>query len=251
MKEWIIGRNAVYETLRAGRRSFYRLWISEQTHPNERLDEIERLGEQRGLEAEAIREGQISAFGEDHQGVALQVGAYPYVDIEDILKAAEQKSEPLWVLILDQLQDPQNLGSLLRTAEAVGVHGVILPQKRTASVTPSVVRTSAGASEYLQIASMNLAQAIARIKRAGGWTVGLEAGANPSDPQQLPLTGPLALVVGSEGEGMRSLVRGSCDFLWSLPMRGQVSSLNAAVAGSVALYTTLFQRQAQPAAQVQ
>jgi 23S rRNA (guanosine2251-2'-O)-methyltransferase len=149
---------------------------------------------------------------------------------------ARQCGEPPFILILDVLQDPQNLGTLLRTAEAVGVHGVLLPLRHAATVTPAVVNASSGASEHLLIAQANLAQAITALKEAGLWVIGLEAGPGAQPPEQVRLDGALALVVGGEGSGMRDLVRKSCDMLLRLPMRGQVASLNAATAGSIALY---------------
>jgi 23S rRNA (guanosine2251-2'-O)-methyltransferase len=139
-------------------------------------------------------------------------------------------------LILDTLQDPQNLATLLRTAEGVGVHGVLLPLRRAAMVTPAVVSASSGASEHLLIAQMNLAQAIASLKEDSLWVVGLDQGPEALAPPQIRLDGAIALVVGNEGSGMRALVRSNCDFLMRLPMRGQIESLNAAVAGSIALY---------------
>ena len=138
--------------------------------------------------------------------------------------------------MLDLIQDIHNLGSLIRTAELVGVHSVVLPYRRTATVTPAVVSASSGACEHLLITQANLAQTIDRLKEAGLWVVGLEGSSPAQPPDEIDLTGPLAVVVGSEGEGMRKLVRESCDFLLRLPMRGQIDSLNAAVAGSVALY---------------
>ena len=140
------------------------------------------------------------------------------------------------MLILDALQDPQNLGTLLRTAECVGVHGVLLPLRHTATITPAVVNASSGASEHLLVAQVNLAQAIETLKEANVWVIGLDGGGRLSRSSGCAWMGALALVVGSEGQGLRSLVRNSCDVLVRLPMRGQVESLNAAVAGSVALY---------------
>jgi 23S rRNA (guanosine2251-2'-O)-methyltransferase len=165
------------------------------------------------------------------------------VDISDILDRASELHEDLFVLLLDVIQNPQNLGSLLRTAEAAGVHGVIIPQHRSAEVTPAVVTASAGASEHMLIAPMNIVQALEELKRENAWTVGLEGGEGSKPVETIPLTGPLALVVGNEGEGMRQLVRESCDYLMALPMRGHIESLNAAVAGSIAIYLVLFERQ--------
>ena len=175
--------------------------------------------------------------------MALEVSEYPYSNLLDMLERAERRKEPPFLLILDLLQDPQNLGTLLRTAEAVGVHGVLLPLRRTATVTPAVVHASSGACEHLLIAQLNLAQAIAALKGSNIWVIGLEGGTEAQEVSQVRLDGPLALVVGNEAEGMRSLVRSSCDVLMRLPMRGQIESLNAAVAGSVALYLALGQRE--------
>jgi 23S rRNA (guanosine2251-2'-O)-methyltransferase len=140
------------------------------------------------------------------------------------------------MLILDVLQDPQNLGTLMRTAEEVGIHGVLLPFRHTATVTPAVVNSSSGATEHLLIVQVNLAQAIEQLKEENIWVIGLEAGLEAQPLTKVRLDGPLALVIGGEGSGMRTLVRKSCDALVRLPMRGKVGSLNAAVAGSVALY---------------
>jgi 23S rRNA (guanosine2251-2'-O)-methyltransferase len=168
--------------------------------------------------------------------VAVEASPYIYSDLMEIVKIANRSGEAPFLLILDALQDPQNLGSLLRTAEVVGVHGVVLPLRQTATITPAVVNASAGASEHLRVAQANLAQTITALKEAGVWVIGLDAGPTARPPEKVRLDGPLALVVGSEGAGMRELVRKSCDLLLRLPMQGQVASLNAAVAGSIALY---------------
>jgi 23S rRNA (guanosine2251-2'-O)-methyltransferase len=184
----------------------------------------------------------------NHQGVALEVGEYPYSGVVDILEYAGQKGETPFVLILDSLQDPQNFGSLLRTAEGVGVHGVIIPLARTVQVTPAVVNASAGASEHLLIAQSNLAQAMESLKESDVWLVGLESHGEglgqPLDQQSdRHLGGALGLVVGSEGEGLHELTRKKCDILLQLPMRGRVESLNAAVAGSIGLYLAFLARE--------
>jgi 23S rRNA (guanosine2251-2'-O)-methyltransferase len=140
------------------------------------------------------------------------------------------------------IQNPQNLGTLLRTAEAVGVHGVLMPLARAVGVTPAVVTASAGASEHLLVASINLAQALETLKEEGAWVIGLEGGREAVPVEKVNLKGPLVLVVGSEGEGMRLLTRKSCDVLLKLPMRGQIESLNAAVAGSIVLYMAQMAR---------
>lgn len=236
MKEWLTGRNPVYEALQARRRQPFRLWVAQGAEEKGRLAEILGLAAARKLPMEHVPRARLDPLAANHQGVALEAGGYPYCDLADILERAVERQESPLVLILDTLQDPQNLGTLLRTAEAVGVHGVLLPYRRTATVTPAVVHASSGASEHLLIAQTNLAQAIVALKKEGLWIIGLESGAEANPPAEVQLDGPLALVVGSEGEGMRALVRNSCDFLLRLPMRGQIDSLNAAVAGSIALY---------------
>jgi 23S rRNA (guanosine2251-2'-O)-methyltransferase len=236
MKEWIYGRNAVSETLQANRRQPFRLWVAQGAQEKGRLAELIELCSQRKIPIERPPRQRLDAISDGSQGVALECSAYPYTGLADILELAAQRAEPPFLLILDTLQDPQNLGTLLRTAEIVGVHGVLLPLKQTVTVTPAVVNASSGASEHLLIAQANLAQAIAQLKAAGLWVVGLEGQEGASTPDQLRLDGPLALVVGSEGGGMRPLVRQSCDLLLRLPMKGRVESMNAAVAGSIALY---------------
>ncbi len=237
MKEWVYGRNAVYETLRAGRRRLYGLKLAEGVQPSPRLQEIQRLARDAKLQVQHVRRGELDGFIEGHhQGVALQAEEYPYAHMGQLLERANASGQPAFFLVLDTLQDPQNFGTLLRTAEAVGVHGVIIPQRRTATVTPAVVNASSGACEHLLIAQHNLAQAIDELKQEQVWVIGLDGGPQAQPLGRLKLDMPIALVVGSEGEGMRRLVRESCDALLRLPMRGQVESLNAAVAGSVALY---------------
>jgi 23S rRNA (guanosine2251-2'-O)-methyltransferase len=236
MSEWIVGRNPVYEALRAGRRQAVHLLVAQGTQEKGRLVQTLALCRQRKIPLEHAPRQRLDALGAGHQGVALQVGPYPYADLQDMLELAARRQEPPFILILDALQDPQNFGTLLRTAEAVGVHGVLLPLRQTVTVTPAVVSASSGASEYLLVTQINLAQAIETLKKEGLWVVGLEGGPAAQAVGQVRLDGALALVVGSEGEGMRSLVQASCDVLVSLPMRGQVESLNAAVAGSIALY---------------
>jgi 23S rRNA (guanosine2251-2'-O)-methyltransferase len=236
MKEWIWGRNPVFESLRAGRRLFYELRVARNLQEDKRVAEILQLAKRAKLPISQVPRDTLDQLSDHHQGIALQVNAYPYVDIASIMEKAKQKAEPLLILLLDTLKDPQNLGTLIRTADAVGVHGIVLPYRRTATVTPAVVRASSGASEHILITQANLAQTLAQLKEEGLWVVGLEGGDQAQPPDQVDLTGPLAVVVGSESEGMRQLVQNSCDFLLSLPMRGKVDSLNAAVAGSVALY---------------
>jgi len=243
MKEFIYGRNPVYETLRARRRDVFRLQVAEGVQDKGRLTEILALAAKRKIPVERVPRARLDKLSESHQGLALEASAYPYVALEDILENAKTRSESLFVLILDTLQNPQNLGTIIRTAEAVGVHGVLIPTHRSAEITPAVVSASAGASEHMLVAQANLAQAIVELKEANAWVVGLDESPDSKDPSEVRLDGPLAVVVGSEGEGIRPLVRQSCDFLLRLPMQGQIESLNAAVAGSVALYLAYLARR--------
>jgi 23S rRNA (guanosine2251-2'-O)-methyltransferase len=236
LKEWIVGRNPIYETLRAQRRTVYQLWLAEGVRSRGRLTDILHLADQLNVPTKRVPREQLDSLGDRHQGVTLEVSAYPYQTIYDILDYAKRRGDPPFILILDTLQDPQNLGTLLRTAEAVGVHGVLLPLRRTATVTPAVVSASSGACEHLLLAQVNLAQAIAILKDAGVWVAGLDAAEGAKRASQVDLNGSLAVVVGNEATGMRPLVRESCDFLVRIPMRGVIESLNAAVAGSIALY---------------
>ena len=236
MKEWITGRNPVYEVLRARRREVFRLWVAKGAEEKGRLAEVIQLARERMCPIEYVQRSQLDGLDETHQGVGLETSGYSYSDLVDILELAKARQEPLFVLILDVIQNPQNLGTLLRTAEAVGVHGVLLPFRHAAGVTPAVVNASSGACEYLRLAQLNLAQAIQTLKEEGAWVIGLEGGAGATPVEKARLDGPLALVVGSEGEGMRLLVRKSCDLLVRLDMVGKIESLNAAVAGSIALY---------------
>lgn len=240
--ELLYGRNGVTEALRARRRPLRRLVLAGGAREGGLKALIEEARRAKVAVAEVPREQIERAVpGVNHQGVMLEAGPYAYADADELLRA-EPEGGPLY-LILDQLQDPQNVGTLLRSAEAVGVTGVLIPEHRAAAITPAVVNASAGATEWLQIARVtNLARTLARLKERNVWVAGLEGvpGARPIDAADL--RGALAIVVGSEGAGISRLVRESCDFLVRLPMRGRIGSLNAAVAGSIALYAADRQR---------
>jgi len=244
MREWITGRNPVYEVFQARRRQIFRLLVAVGVDEKGRLSEVIAQAPKMKVSIERVPRQRLDNMGEGHQGVAVEVSEYPFSTLPDILNVALTRQEPLLVLFLDMLQNPQNLGTLLRTAEAAGVHGVVIPFRRAATVTPAVVHASSGATEHLLVAQMNLSQAIDAVKAEDAWVVGLEGGSGSRPLIEAPLTGPLALVVGNEGEGMRHLIREKCDFLGQLPMRGRVDSLNAAVAGSIALYLALQARLA-------
>jgi len=236
VSEWITGRNPVFEVLRARRRHIHRLWIAQGVKPQGHLEDILNLARSQQIPVEFVKRSDLDGIDPRNQAVALSTGGYPYSDLETIIAKAQTQSEPVFVLLLDQIQDPQNLGTLLRSAEAFGVHGVIMPPARSASVTPAVVNASSGATEMLQIAQHNIAQAMDRLKEVGGWMIGLEDNPEAQTPDNINLKGGVGLVIGNEGSGLRRLVRDKCDLLMRLPMQGQIDSLNAAVAGSIALY---------------
>jgi 23S rRNA (guanosine2251-2'-O)-methyltransferase len=234
--ETIYGRNPVYEVIRAGRRRVHKLQLAEGVQPRGNLRRALELAGSQGIPIETVGRAVLERIADNHQGIAAVVEKYPYSTAAEILEQAASRREPPLVLLLDALQDPQNLGTLLRTGEAVGVHGVIIPPRHSVGVTQAVVSASAGACEHLLIATENLARAIQTLKEAGLWIVGLENSPEAVPLGEADLGGPLGLVVGNEAEGMRRLVREGCDYLVRLPMRGRVESLNAAVAGSLALY---------------
>lgn len=179
----------------------------------------------------------------NHQGVAVEASAYPYVPLDELVLRVRRDAPPPLVLLLDQLQDPQNLGALLRTADAVGADGVVIPSRRSASVTPAAVRASAGAAEHVPVTVVtNLVRTLVRLRDTGLWFTGLEAAPDAPPYTDLDFRGPTGLVIGSEGTGLRRLVRESCDFLARVPLHGTVSSLNASVASAVVMYEVKRQR---------
>ncbi len=244
-RDILYGRHAVHESLRAGRRKPYKLMLAEGVRQTDIIGQIVSLAEQVGIQVERTERRDLDQIGNvHHQGVALETGEYPYIALDDVLIAARSHTVSPLLLLLDQIHDPQNVGSLLRTAEAVGVHGVVIQQRRAVGITPAVVHASSGAVEHLKIAQVtNLVNAIGTLKERDVWVAGLEAVPGAQRYDQADLKGPLAIVVGSEGEGLRRLVRERCDFMLQLPMHGQVTSLNASVAGSVVLYEVLRQRE--------
>jgi 23S rRNA (guanosine2251-2'-O)-methyltransferase len=246
MTELLYGRNAVREALRARRRRCKRLLVAAASHRGNILDDITTLARQARVPVETIERHLLDKRlrSVNHQGVLLETNAYPYADLDDCLSSPNKRNEPALLLLLDHIQDPQNLGTLLRTAEVVGVHGVVLPGRRAVGVTPAVVNASSGATEHLPIVMVsNLAQTIAQIQETGVWVAGVEDDPRATAYDQTDLVLPLGLVVGAEGPGLARLTRERCDFLVRLPMRGAITSLNAAVAGSIVLYHAWRQRE--------
>lgn len=238
MTEILVRRNTVLETLRGSRREIYRLWV--QKGLDRKLTApILAAAKERGVPINTADKQKLGHLAQDgrHQGVVLEVGPYPYSDVDDMLALAQERGEPPFLLLLDLLHGPQNIGSLLRTAEICGVHGVILQDRRAPDITPAVVQYAAGAAEYLLIAQVtNLVQTIRQLQENDVWIVGLDVDEDAQSLAQTDLNMPIGIVVGHEGSGMRRLVRNSCDIRLYLPQRGHVESLNAAVAGSILVY---------------
>ncbi|HHY36509.1 MAG TPA: 23S rRNA (guanosine(2251)-2'-O)-methyltransferase RlmB [Firmicutes bacterium] len=246
-EEIIEGRNAVLEALRSGR-PIGKILVAAGSRPGP-LQELRRLARERGIpvqEVDRTRLDRLSGTGK-HQGVIARALAREYATVEEILQIARERGEDPFLLLLDGIEDPHNLGALIRTAECAGVHGVVVPKRRAAGLTAAVGRASAGALEYMAVAQVpNLARCIEELKGQGIWVVG----ADPQGEQvytAADLTGPIAVVIGGEGKGIGRLVKEKCDFLVQLPMRGRISSLNASVAGSLLMYEILRQRAAKGA----
>jgi 23S rRNA (guanosine2251-2'-O)-methyltransferase len=240
----VYGKNPVLEALRAGR-EVKRLVVLGSARGEARLSEILTVARERAIEVEEADRQRLDdiAHTGSHQGVVAYVGRQRYWELPELLTALEPEPAPVLVAV-DGIQDPQNLGSICRSAEAAGVGGVLIPRHRSAEVTAAVAKASAGAVEHLRVAMVgSLAQVLERLKQEGYWTVGLTGDAELGY-DRARYDGKLVLVVGSEGEGLHRLVRERCDQLVRLPMLGQVSSLNAAVAASIVLYEAVRQRHA-------
>ena len=242
--EVLYGRQPVHEMLLAGRRRVEALYLARTLDPREETHALRVLAEERRVAIRAADVSQLDQMsaGGHHQGVVSVVSPFRYVSYKKLLSDAEQVENPLF-LFLDHLEDPQNVGSLLRTAEGCGVNGVVLPEHRAAGVTAAVVRASAGAAEHLPVARVtNLVRCMRLLQERGVWFAGLDGGDDAVPITESRLCGPLGVVIGSEGRGMRRLTRESCDFVVRLPMLGRITSFNAAVAGAMALYEVVRQR---------
>lgn len=238
----LYSRQAVRECLRAKRRVIRRLFIGESVEEAPIIREIRALAQEQRVPIAAAKRDFLTTISRDTQGVALEVDDYPYADLDDILDYAAERNESPFVLMLDGIQDPHNFGSLIRTANAAGVHGVVIGDRRSVGVTPAVVNTSSGAAEHMRVAQVvNLARAVGELKEREVWVAALDGEAKQLI-YKADLRGALALVVGSEGEGVHRLLREQADFVLRLPMHGQVESLNAAVAGAIAMFEAVRQR---------
>ncbi|MBR1695702.1 MAG: 23S rRNA (guanosine(2251)-2'-O)-methyltransferase RlmB, partial [Selenomonas sp.] len=238
----LIGRNAVTEALRAGR-GINKILLADGDREGQ-VSEIVALAKERGIILQFVERSKIEAVagGLRHQGVLAYVAPVAYAELEDILAKAEAAGEPPFLLLLDELEDPHNLGALLRTADATGVHGVLIPKRRSVPLTATVAKTSAGAVEYVPVARIgNIAQTLKKLKEKGFWVAGADMDGT-QNYYDADLTGPLVLVVGSEGKGMGRLTKEQCDFVVKMPMVGKINSLNASVAGSILMYESMRQR---------
>ena len=238
----IEGRNPVLEALRAGR-TINKILVAKGEKEGS-IRQIIALAREQGIVVQEVDRAKLDSISTSysHQGVIALAAAKNYVDVDDILNAAEQKAEPPFIIVLDEINDSNNLGSILRTADAVGAHGIIIPKRRAVGLTSAVAKASAGAIEYVPVARVtNIAQTIEYLKKKNIWVVGTDANSEKSFYNS-DLTGAIALVVGSEGEGIGRLVREKCDFTVSIPMMGKISSLNAAVAAAVVMYEIRRQR---------
>jgi len=243
MSRYIVGRNPVMEALRAGT-SIETILLSTSVRGRFVAD-LRREASRHGVVVKAVPPDYLKrrAGTEAHQGVVAVASEWSYVPLEEILRRAKAADMPALVVILQGVQDPQNLGSIIRTAEALGVHGIVIPKRRAVGVTPAVTKASAGATEHMPIAVVtNVARTLSCLKDAGLWIVGAEAGARPMT-WEIDLTVPLGLVLGSEGKGISRLVREMCDFLVEIPMGGKVNSLNVSVAAGIVLYEVIRQRR--------
>lgn len=238
--ELILGRNPVIEALKADK-LIDTIFVNPEATGSISL--ICKMARDKGILVKQVNEMKLNnmAGGAAHQGVIAMGACAEYVTVEDILKIAEDKGEDPFVIICDEIEDPHNLGAIIRTAEAAGAHGIIIPKRRSASLNHTVFKTSAGAASWLPVARVsNLAAAVDDLKAQGVWIYGTDgAGESYSG---VDLTGPIGLVVGSEGFGMGRLMKDKCDFLLSLPMAGKITSLNASVAAGIFMYEIVRQR---------
>ena len=236
------GRNPVLEAFRSGR-TVDKLLIARGSREGSILEIIQKAKEQ-GIviqEVDRRRLDDLSMTRGAHQGVIAFVTPYSYVELEEILEMASKKEEPPFVIVLDEITDPHNLGSIIRTAECCGAHGVIIPKRRAAGLTPVAIKASAGAVEFMPIAKVtNISDTLETLKKHGLWVAGADMDGELYNSKDL--TGPMALVIGSEGKGLGRLVKEKCDFLVSIPQKGSISSLNASVAAGVLMYEMVRQR---------
>ncbi len=239
--DFIGGRNPVIEALKSGR-DINKIWIAEGSQKGS-VQQIIGLAKESNVMVQFVPKKKIEQMvSENHQGVVASVAAYQYAEIDDLFHKAVQKGEDPFIIILDELEDPHNLGSIMRTADAAGAHGIIIPKRRAVGLTSTVAKASTGAIEHIPVVRVtNLARTVEELKERGVWVAGTDA-KGKQDFRQLDGTLPIGLIIGSEGKGMSRLLRDKCDFLVQLPMVGHVTSLNASVAASILMYEVYRKR---------
>lgn len=243
MEEMIAGKHAVLEAIRSGR-AIHKIWIAEKAQ-HAFIQPVLVEAQKKGILVQQVNKRKLDQMVRkkvQHQGVVAQAAAYEYASVDDILLAASKAQEDPLILILDEIEDPHNIGSILRTAACTGVHGVIIPKRRSAGLTATVAKTSAGATEYVPVARVsNIAQTIEQLKKQGIWIAGTDVHAKTLLYEQ-DMNLPLAIVIGNEHKGIGRLTRDKCDFLVRLPMKGPIQSLNASVAAAVMMYEAVRKR---------
>ncbi len=240
--EMLGGKNPVLEALRSGR-ELNKIWLAEGINKKS-VGEIVALAQKAKVIVQYVPKKKLDQLVDaNHQGVVAAVAAYSYAELDDVFALAAKRQEDPLILILDELEDPHNLGSILRTADATGVHGIIIPRRRSVGLTAVVAKASTGAIEYVPVVRVNnLSQTVDQLKERGVWVAGTDA-LGSSDYRRMDATLPLAIIIGSEGKGMSRILKERCDFLYHLPMVGQVTSLNASVAASLLMYEVLRKRK--------
>ena len=245
-KEIIVGRNSVMEALKSGR-SINRLLIAEGSRDGS-IQKLTALAKDKKIIIENVARDKLEKIseGQRHQGVIAYAAPVEYSTLDEILEFAENKNEIPFLLLLDELEDPHNFGAILRTADAVGVHGVLIPKRRSVSLNATVAKTSAGAVEYVKVAQINnVAQTLKQLKDMNFIVIGSDIDGRDlyDEMEDIDFTDPIILVIGSEGKGMRRLTKENCDFLVKIPMVGKINSLNASVAGAVVMYEIFYNRR--------
>lgn len=241
-EEFIIGRNPVLEVLRSGR-DINKIFVGEGSQKGP-VSQVIHMAKENNVLVSYVPKKKLDLLsdGGNHQGVIAAVAAYEYAEIDDLFKRAEEKGEEPFFIILDEIEDPHNLGSIMRTADAVGAHGVIIPKRRAVGLTAAVAKASTGAIEYIPVVRVtNIVQTMKELKERGLWFVGADM-KGKEDYREAKFDMPIGLVIGSEGKGMGRLVKDTCDFLVRLPMDGKVTSLNASVAAGLLLYEVYRKR---------
>ena len=240
--EFILGKNPIIEALKAGH-SINKIWIAEGSQKGQ-MTKLTDLAKENGILVQFVPKKKLEQLvdSSNHQGGVASIAAYEYASMDDLFKRAAEKNEEPFFLILDEIEDPHNLGSIIRTADAVGAHGIIIPKRRAVGLTQVVAKASTGAIEYVPVTRVtNIARTMEELKERGIWFVGTDA-KGKQDYRQGTFDMPIGLVIGSEGKGISRLVKEKCDFLIRIPMVGHVTSLNASVAASLLMYEVYRKR---------